>query len=153
MRVIGYGAAAVLLLMSAYACQPPVTPADELDKSLRAYHGHLRWKRFSKAAAFVSKDQQEKFIEVFEPNEDQLNIDDLEVKNVDIEKDKAKVTVEARFYKLPSITMAKARVVERWERIGGNWWLASDAQVPFFEVKPDSAEKTKDLVDRALPAN
>lgn len=126
-----------LLLLS--GCAPTVTPADELDRTLRAYNGHLRWKRFTKAVAFLPKEKRDEFMEVFEPSEDQLNIDDVEVKHVDIDKDKAKVSLEARFYRLPSITMEKVRIVQKWERIHGAWWLVSPADVPFF--KPYEKEK------------
>lgn len=110
-----------------------------LDKTVYTYNQHMRWKRFDKAAQFVITALREKFTKTFEGSEDTLNIDDLEVKDIDFtDPNKVKVTVETRFYKLPSVTLEKKKWVQTWVRQGDEWWLEQNPLGPYF---PDPASQ------------
>jgi NTF2-like N-terminal transpeptidase domain len=117
------------------------SPQEVLDRSIFSYHQHLRWQRFDKAANFVDKEQRESFTKNFEGAEDTLSIDDLEIKDIKYEDDEhAKVTVETRFFKLPSVTLQKTKWVQEWVRKGEEWWLVKNARGPFFpDATPASA--------------
>jgi hypothetical protein len=115
------------------------SPQEILDRSVFTYNQHLRWKRFDKAASFVDKPGRDAFTKVFEGSEETLSIDDLELKSIDYENDKrAKVVIEARYFKLPSVTLQKAKWVQVWERREDDWWLIEQARGPFFP-EPASA--------------
>jgi hypothetical protein len=120
------------LLLSFAACAPPSGPAEELDRAVAAYNDHLRWARFDKASAFIKLPKRPRFMELYEPSEETLHIEDIEVKNVDLQGKKAKVVVQARFYKSPSVTLQKKRWVQLWQRDDDAWWVVSPPEDPFF---------------------
>jgi hypothetical protein len=126
------------------ACSSPLSDAETLDKTVMVYNQHLRWKRFSQAAVFLPDKQRAPFLKLHEPSEETLNVDDLEVKNIDWEKDgaRAKVTVSVAFYKLPSVTLQKKKWVQIWERHGKDFWLMNDPKEPFFEEPETKTEAT-----------
>src|SRR4051812_29701511 len=98
------------LLLLACAGGTP-SPQEVLEKTAFVYNEHVRWKRFDKASRFVTDKERPGFMTAFEPTEDTLNIDDMEVKSIDWDgEQKATVTLNVRFYKLPSVTLVK----EKW---------------------------------------
>jgi len=109
------------------------SPQEVLDRSVFSYNQHMRWKRFDKAANFVDKPQRDDFTKTFESSDEVLNIDDLDLKSIDYETaQRAKVTVEARYFKLPSVTLQKTKWVQIWELRDDDWWLIAHAKGPFF---------------------
>ncbi|MCC6810225.1 MAG: hypothetical protein IT381_22535 [Deltaproteobacteria bacterium] len=115
------------------------TPQEILDRTVFTYNQHLRWKRFDKASRFVGDEARAAFVKTFESSEEALSIEDLEVKEIDFETpNRVRVSVDARYFKLPSVTVQKQKWVQIWEKKGDDWWLADNALGPFF---PDAASK------------
>lgn len=111
------------------------TPQELLDRTIFTYNQHLRWKRFDKAADFVAQGFRKDFGKAFEDSEETLSIEDLEVKDLSYEKEtRAKVTVDARFFKLPSVTVTKAKWVQIWEQRDEGWELVENPVGPLAEM-------------------
>ncbi len=122
-----------LLLLTLAACPGSPTPGEELSRSLLAFHEHLRWKRFDKAAAFIKPVDKKKFMALYTPAEDTLQIDEIDVQNIEwVSVTKAKVLVSVRFFNLPSVTLEKKKWDQRWQNDDGTWWIVSDVSQPFF---------------------
>lgn len=128
-----------LLLLVACGVGSP-TPQEVLDRTVYTYNQHLRWKRFDKASRFVADAARVEFMKRFEGADEDLNIEDLEVKEVAFETDvRAKVTIEVRFFKLPNVTVQKHKWHQIWLKKGeDDWWLEENVFGPFF---PDASSK------------
>lgn len=122
------------LAFAALACTMPSGPSEELERAVSAYNDHIRWARFEKASAFIKLKQRAHFMELYEPSDETLHIDDLEVKSIDLApgNKKAKVTINARYFKTPSVTLQKKKWVQTWQREDDAWWMVSPVEEPFF---------------------
>jgi hypothetical protein len=115
------------------------SPQEVIDRTVYTFDQHVRWKRFDKASRFVSQAARDQFLKSFEGSEETLSIDDLEVKDINFDgPNKVTISVEARYYKLPSVTLQKKKWVQTWEKKGDDWWLEDNALGPFF---PEAASK------------
>ena len=124
----------VTLALGIVACNMPSGPSEELERAVAAYNDHLRWARFEKASAFIKPKQRAHFMELYEPSEETLHIDELEAKGIDLQpgNKKAKVTINARFYNTPSVTLQKKKWLQVWLREDDAWWMVSPVEEPFF---------------------
>ena len=127
---------ALVLTLATFAvgCNFPGGPSDELERAVAAYNDHVRWGRFEKASAFIKLKQRPHFMELYEGSDETLHIDDLEVKSIDFTagEKKAKVSINARYFKTPSVTLQKKNWLQRWERDNDSWWMVSPPEEPFF---------------------
>ncbi len=123
----------ILTFLAACGATGP-TPAEILDRTVFTYNQHLRWKRFDKASRFVGDEARKLFLKSFEGSEEQLSIEDLEVKDINFEGDnKVRVSIDARYFKLPSVTLMKKKWIQVWEKKNDDWWLSENSLGPFFE--------------------
>lgn len=140
---------ALLLALVFTGCmRPQASPAELLDRSLNGFHGHLIFQRFDEAAAFVPTATRSDFMAYYENEGEDLKITEYEITRVEVNPDEtvAKVEVTISWYRLPSSTIQKTKMVEEWtfDKLLSRWEVV--------EQKEKGKDKNKDKdKDAATP--
>ncbi len=118
--------AAVALATS--ACAGQITKGDEFMVTVRSYNEDLRWQRLPGAASKIPPAQRVAFLDEREALEEDLRIDDWEVKRVRWSKDKVKAAVHVRFtwHSDRRGIVRNTTALQRWERHGKRWFMAEE---------------------------
>lgn len=116
----------LVLLGSACASQQKTT-MDRLRESVEGYNHAFRWKNYERAAMFVPKDLRGAFIAAYEDDESSLQVEDYQVRTVDLHDDKsATVSVRLRYLMLPDVTVQNRTLVQHWADVDGQWILETE---------------------------
>jgi len=122
-----------------------------LQKAVEAYSHAYRWKNYESAVLLLQPDLREPFLAAYEEDESSLQVEDLKVLRVEMKaKDRAKVTVRARYMMLPSVTVQKTKLVQYWVMLGQRWLLESEEN---SIRKIDPLAKPSEPVQKPLPPN
>ena len=122
-----------------------------LQEAVEAYNHAFRWKNYSSAVLLLQPDLREPFLAAYEEDESSLQVEDLKVLRVEMQaKDRAKVTVRARYMMLPSVTVQKNRLVQHWALIRQRWLLESEEN---SIRKIDPLAQPTQPVQKPLPPN
>lgn len=122
-------AGALLLGSSLLACATMGASSEDLKAAVTAYNQHLRWQRYSSAAAFLPSSQRQAFLTRYISAEDDLHVESIDVRNIQWaphgDVPGADVIAVAQMNLLPSTIVHKVLLQERWELRHGNWLLVA----------------------------
>lgn len=120
-----------------YGCQTTASVVN-LQSSIAVFNQNLRWERFTGAAAFLPLKDRQNFIIKYNNLENDLFIQNLEVKNVQpvdqADNQRTRVLLIAEYYVLPSTVVQRQAVTQYWEFIDGSWQLTDPGFAP---VRPE----------------
>lgn len=127
-------AAVLAAVAAAFGCASPMSTANQLDESIRAYHHHLLGGDLDRATAYVSNSAMDGFMALHGNENDPTIIEDFQVVSVrflprktDRDPAKAIVIVGADIRKHDSITIKAVRYRQVWEQSGQRWILADES--------------------------
>jgi hypothetical protein len=118
----------LLIFLVVVSCGTPHSNRERLRKTVTKFYEDLRWKRFDSAAQHIPEDKQDTFLQHCLDTEDDLAIDNLEIRSVTLDdKHKtAQVMLQAEYILLPSTVVQKRRLSQRWKKKSGAWYLEDD---------------------------
>jgi hypothetical protein len=141
---------AAWLALAALGCNPQARKdaVRDLRQASSTYYEGLRWKAFNQAAQYLPPSERAEFIEKREAERDDFHILDYDVRRVDYSAEKAEAFVEVdyRWHRLPSTTVEKSRIRQRWGYVEEIWVLLDQDEVEIRETDDDAdKDKAKDL--------
>lgn len=131
------------LLSIACATARAKPDADELKPTIEAFHQRARWKDFRGAADLVVPERRTAFIKARSKSDDDK---DLFVTNFELEDAKvssdgvAEVVTRMSWYRLPSNVEKTATITSVFVWREGKWWVESQDDGPFPDLKPAPAQ-------------
>jgi len=113
--------ALLLLVLLLGACGLVVRPREDFGPVSRDYVERLRWRDYQAVAAYLPEADREDFLQRFSSFDD-LHIVDVQMEAADFGDDGRQVrsTVAVEYYLIPSITVKKARLHQKWRYEGGD---------------------------------
>jgi hypothetical protein len=118
---------------------------NQLKDSVEAYNEAFRWKNFERAAMYMPNDLRAAFIATYEDDENSLHVEDYQILGVNVESElSAVVTVRLRYMMLPSVTVAKATLVQHWKRVADAWMLETE-DGSIRELDPNKLPRNPDV--------
>jgi hypothetical protein len=120
---------------------------EELKPSIEAFHQKARWKDFRAAADLIVPERRASFIKARLKTDDEkdLFITDYQLEDATVTSEGvAEVVSKLSWYRLPSSTEKTAPVVSVFVWRQGKWWLESQDDGPFPELKPTVAPAPRD---------
>lgn len=118
---------AVALLFGACRTPQTRTKAERLHKAVETYNKAYRWQNFEVASGYLPAEERPLFITTYEDDRESLSISDYRILKVDKPtEDAAVVTVRYRYTMLPSTSVKKRQVTQRWHHVGERWVLESE---------------------------
>ena len=124
-RLAARGALTVLvaLLSSCMSLSDPMHHEDSFTESMRTFTQYVRWGNFSGAAAYVTEEQQDEFIELA-PQISDVRFTDYEILRNDLNDERTEATVDVVFtgYRLSSPISRTMRLRQVWKRTGSSEW-------------------------------
>ena len=133
---------AVLLLLPTgfVACTSArPTPEELLSTSLTAFHSHLVFQRYDDAAAFLPPEQREPFRTYYEEQGEDLKFTEFEIRQLELCPDKscAYVELDLGWYRLPSTSVQRSKMHERWDYAAEyERWTLEEQRVDEPAAKP-----------------
>jgi len=105
---------------------------DELPEMSRRYLEALRWKNFQAASRYWIRDRRASWLEAMEAEEDLVNYQSLEVREVRPLPDENKVEIRVRvqMYRNDTLVVEKKNLVLVWERIDESWFIVDERMKP-----------------------
>jgi hypothetical protein len=137
-----------VLALTLAACVTPGTPKpdiEELKPTIEAFHRMARWKDFRGAADLLVPSKRTAFIKARSVSNDDrdLYITDYQLEDARLEDGMTWVEVISKmsWYRMPNTTETTRTItsVFRWKN--GKWWLESQDDGPFPELKPEVKPK------------
>ncbi len=117
----------VLLVAPVLSACVAATSEQPLELAVSRYNQGLRWKRLTSASELVVPERRSEFVRRYLAHEDDLHIENIEVRAVNRVEGEATptfdVTVVAEAYLMPSTVLEKTIITERWQRREGGWQL------------------------------
>ena len=128
MKLLFGVAAALSVVLSASGCaSQQKTAMDRLRESVEGYNHAFRWKNYERAAMFIPKDLRGPFIAAYADDESSLQVEDYQIRTVDLSSDKtATVSVRLRYLLLPDVTVQSRTLVQHWADVDGQWILETE---------------------------
>lgn len=129
-------------LASACATMRAKPDAEELKPAIEAFHQRARWKDFRGAADLIVPERRSAFIKARSKSDDEK---DLFVTNFELEDAKvstdgvAEVVSRISWYRLPSNVEKTATVTSVFVWREGKWWIESQDDGPFPDLRPAPA--------------
>lgn len=100
---------------------------ERLQEAVEGYNHAFRWKNYERAAQFVPRDLRSAFLAAYQDDESSLQVEDFQVRQVDMLTDKAaSVSVKVSYLMLPSVTVKQAVLVQHWADVNGSWILEAE---------------------------
>lgn len=137
MPVLCRCSAVFLTTLLLVGCGLAAKPEKEFQPVFKDYAERLRWRDYPNAAAYLSEDARQEFIQRFSGLDD-LHIVDVRLESVDFrdEGQRALTTLVIEYYLMPSIMVKKSRLSQEWSYQGGNRyhpgsWRLVDPFPPF----------------------
>ena len=122
-------AALAALLLS--ACMGLLNPGDEISTTLHEYNDGVRWNRLDQAVIHLPPADRHRFVERHTGLDDQLEILDVEIQRVDV--DRAKKSAEAQVdvtWSLKNRGLVEHTVVDQsWRSRDGQWVMEKETRV------------------------
>ena len=104
------------------ACSTQPSKQDDLRLTVQAYHGHLRWGRYTEAASFLPAAEQAEFIGRHDELGDTYRIVELELRSITFPRpNEAEVQIAMQWIREPDMTVYKDRITEIWHRTEEGW--------------------------------
>lgn len=101
--------------------------AERLREAIEAYNEAFRWKAYDRASLLLPRELRGPFLAAYEDDEGGLQIEDYQIRSVDVLDDtRATATVKMRYMLLPSVTVETAILVQHWAEVEGAWILESE---------------------------
>ncbi len=96
--------------------RPTPSPADQLEKALLGFHGHLVFARYDQAAGFVPSETRDAFLDYYEDQRGEFHLTEYEILRLEMSQDEhqAKAHVQLSWYRLPSTTVHTTKMEETW---------------------------------------
>ena len=123
---------------------------DNFMVSVRSYNQDLRWQRFPAAASKIPAAERVAFLDEREALEDDLRIDDWEIKRVRWGKDQHRAAVHVKFtwHSDRRGVVRTTTAIQRWELHGKRWFMAEERQIrgddmPGLTKAGDDEDKAK----------
>src|SRR5690606_7867196 len=106
---------------------------DRVTAAAREYNEGVRWGRYDQAVKHLPKEKRQAFLEKYEKYADELEIADLDLVSLDIDKagkkDKITARVEYSWTLKRAGIVQKTTTVQTWEERSGTFVLASEERV------------------------
>jgi hypothetical protein len=123
-----------LLLLSGCIAGAGYSTRDRVTTAAREYNEGVRWAKLDQAAAHIPRDKRDQFLAQHQALEDELEIADMEVVAIDIDKsDKKKDKITARVdytWTLKRVGLVeKTTTRQTWEEKDGAWVVAKEERV------------------------
>ena len=112
------------------ACNPSQTPLARLQRASVSYYDGLRWKQFGQSAQRIPPLLRQRFIEEREEERERFFVVDYDVAQVELapSEERARIIVKFTWYRLPSTTLEKTRMLQEWQSLDGTWMLLSQEE-------------------------
>jgi hypothetical protein len=106
---------------------------DRVTQAARDYNEGVRWGRLEKAADFLNKESRDRFYERHKNVEDELEIADMEIVSLTVDKSDKKVTravanVEYTWTLKRVGLLEKTTTEQKWEERSHDWVLVSETR-------------------------
>ena len=138
-------------LLTSCATMQAQEDLSKLQEAVEDYNHAYRWKNYDSAVLLLQPDLREPFLAAYEEDESSLQVEDLKVQRVEMQaKDRAKVTVRARYMMLPSVSVKKSKLIQYWVMIGNRWLMESEEN---SIRKIDPLAKPEQALEKPLPEN
>lgn len=130
-----------------FGCGSQLKP-DTFMVTVRSYNEDLRWRRLPSAASKLPPAQRLSFLDEREALEDDLRIDDWEVKRVRWSGDRLRARVQVRYtwHSDRRGIVRKTTALQRWERHGKRWLMVEEYQLRGHDM-PGLAKRDKTAKD------
>jgi len=104
---------------------------DNFMYSVRGFNEDLRWQRFPGAASKIPPRQRVSFLDEREALEDDLRIDDWEIKRVRWGKDRVRAAVHIKYtwHSDRRGLVRSTTAVQHWEQHGKRWFMAEERRL------------------------
>jgi hypothetical protein len=100
---------------------------ERLQESVEGYNHAFRWKNYERAAQYLPGDLRSAFLAAYQDDESSLQVEDFQVRRVDMLTDKAAtVSVKVSYLLLPSVIVQQAVLVQHWAEVVGGWTLEAE---------------------------
>ncbi len=133
MRIALLFVATLSLLASStwLGCGPRAGSSDPMMSAVRGYNENIRWRRFPEAATRIPHAQRDPFLDERESLDDDLRVDDYEIKRVKMGQNKRSARVQIRYtwHRDSRGLVHKTTALQQWERLRGRWFLAQERRV------------------------
>jgi hypothetical protein len=127
-----------------FACASvPGANGKDLQSVVKRFHHDLRWKYYDEAAARVTPEHSQAFLDDVEDEKNALNISAWEIRKVELTKQgaEAKVRVGFKYYRMPSTVVQSETCQQIWRKVGEAWFLFEQDKGPFVLPPPGEVEK------------
>lgn len=122
----------LVLSFTLAACGGTSKRSSELLYDVRGYNAGVRWNKLPQAASRIHPDEREAFFDEREELEDELRIDEFEIKRLKMEgKDKQRANVRIQWtWHLDSQGIVHTTTTgQDWKRFGKNWIMLDERYV------------------------
>lgn len=105
------------------------------------YYQGIRWKAFSQAAAVLPPDRRAAFLKAREAERDLFSVLDYEIHSVEFDaaQESAVVIVDYTWNRLPSTSLEKSRIQQRWQSQKTGWMLVEQHELELPKAKKDKS--------------
>ena len=121
----------LLVCSMSTGCGPRVPQRDAMMSAVRGFNENVRWRRFPEAASRIPRPQRDPFLDERETLEDDLRIDEYEIKRVKLgdKKRTARVQIRYTWHRDSKGLVHKTTATQQWERRSGRWYMAQERRV------------------------
>lgn len=112
-------------------CAGQLRKGDEFMMTVRSYNEDLRWRRLPSAATRIPPRERRAFLDEREALEEDLRIDDWEIKRIQWGSDRlrARVHVQYTWHSDRRGIVRTTTTVQQWEQHGKAWLMAAERHV------------------------
>jgi hypothetical protein len=122
---------ALLIAVAAAGCAGTFSKSDELTIMVREYNDGVRWGRLDQSVIHVPPEERKRFMARHAGLEDQLQILDLDMTRVDIDRSKesAEVLLDVSWMLKDRGVVEKTVVAQSWAHRDGQWILTREVRL------------------------
>ncbi len=115
----------------------------DLQTTVKRFHHDLRWKYYDAAAARVSPEHSQAFLDTVEDEKNELNISAWEIRKVEFLKpgSEARIRVQFKYHRMPSTVIKSLTVDQVWRKVEDGWFLFEQDKGPFVLPPPKEARE------------
>lgn len=144
----------ITLALPACANSPTDKSIDDkadLQVTVQTFHRDMRWRRWESASMLVAPEHRQEFLGRYDELGEDYYISNLELKSLTRLENKAILDIEEESYKEPAMIVKKKRLIEIWEKRGGDWLMAE--RLPKDDYKERKKAEAKAAAKKAEEGN
>ena len=125
--------------VSTTGCAGIRATTERLKDTTRRFNENVRWQRFRAAGKSVLPAKRAAWVAAMERAAATFRVAEFEITPVQVDGDKAVLHVDLAYFREPNPTVQRMRRKQVWEKVDGDWMLATDVEVHLDAGPPPDA--------------